>query len=172
MSNHFVYRIDSIWAAQQQAAYYSAFSQTPKALSSAVASSLATFLRLHHGFSMRPILVMYRVFTPPGRKRSPDSWHPSRCKALLLAEAEMYMGKSTGPGDPLVDDPKHAEKSTTSHFLSQKTWAPVGTAATGPNGLAPYRPTVTPMNSAPSTMPWIGSEGEGRSWPRPTFLTM
>ena len=65
LSKHLVTRIDTLWAARQQAVYHTALSNTPEAASS-VASSLPLLLRS----STQSDSAMFLASIPPGERRN------------------------------------------------------------------------------------------------------
>ena len=113
LSKHLVNRIDTLWAARQQAAYYTALSNTPEADPALLRTLQRRCLKRRHITASAPtVFYAVRLGHVPGiytswREAKPHTIGiPSDVKRFSTRKkAEEYMSKSTGPGDPLLDNP-------------------------------------------------------------------
>ena len=108
-----VTRIDTLWAARQQAVYHTALSNTPEADPALLRTLQRRCLKRRLITASAPtVFYAVRLGHVPGiynswREAQPQTVGiPADVKRITTRKkAEEYMSKSTGPGDPLLDNP-------------------------------------------------------------------
>ena len=162
LSKHLVNRIDTLWAARQQAAYYTALSNTPEADPALLRTLQRRCLKRRHITASAPT-VFYAVCLGhvPGiytfwRESKPHTTGIlSDVKRFSTRKkAEDYMSKSTGPRDHLLDDPS-------AFIFTDGSALPNGSAGWGVHitfpGIAETRAIWGPVSTSSTGRDWLGA---------------
>jgi len=162
LSKHLVNKIDTLWAARQQAACHTALASTPEAdpvtlrtlqrrcfkrrIITASAPAVFYAVRLGH---ISGIYTSWREAKPHSIGILSDVKRFS-----TRTKAEEYMSKSTGPGDPLLDDPS-------AFIFTDGSALPNGSAGWGVHitfpGIAETREIWGPVSASPKGRQFIGA---------------
>jgi len=146
LNNNLVNRIDSIWAARQQAAYFRAISFTPEVDPLTVVRALQRrcFQARSASASLPTIFYAVRLGHVPGIYTSLQEARPHTLgthsdvkRFSWMKEEEENMAKSTWPGDPpLFDDP-------TAYLFTDGSAPPKVTFPGSPETQALWGPMIT-----------------------------
>jgi len=146
LSKHLVNRIDTIWAARQQADYHTALSRPPEADPATIYRNLTT--EMSQG-------LVPGIYTSWREAKPYTIGIPSDVKCFSTQKkAEEYTSKSTGPGDSLLDDPS-------AFNFTDGSALPNGSAGWGVHitfpGIAETRAMWGPVSTSPTGRHWLGA---------------
>ena len=162
LSKHLVNRIDTLWAARQQAVYHTALSSTPEADPATLRTIQRRCLKRRIITASAPT-VFYAVCLGhvPGIY---TFWRESKPHTTgILSDvkrystrkkAEDYMSMSTGPGDPMLDEPS-------AFIFTDSSALPNGSAGWGVHitfpGIAETRAIWGPVSTSSTGRDWLGA---------------